>query len=217
MVDDWLSKVQGLLAKAESTEFPDEAEALVAKAQEERDPRSATRIYVASLSDYNDGRLHGTWLDAEAEPDELNDGIQAMLAGSPMGGAEEWAIHDYEGFGPLRLGEYESVATISQIGQGIAEHGAAYAHWASICGTDDRDELARFDDTYLGHWPSIGEYAENLLDDLGINDAIEHAVPESLQPYVTVDVDGFARDLEYSGDVTSSEGDNGVYLFDQNR
>ena len=140
-----------------------------------------------------------------------------MLAGSPMCGAEEWAIHDYEGFGPLRVGEYESLATISQIGQGIAEHGAAYAHWASICGTDDRDELARFAETYLGHWPSIGEYAENLLDDLGINDAIERAVPEHLQPYVTVDVDGFARDLEYSGDVTASEGDNGVYLFDPNR
>ena len=38
-----------------------------------------------------------------------------MLARSPMPGAEEWAIHDYEGFGPLRLGEYEDLGTISQI------------------------------------------------------------------------------------------------------
>ena len=156
----------------------------------EREPVPETRIYVASLSDYNDGRLHGVWLDATAEPDEL---------------------------GPLRLGEYEDLATISQIGQGIATHGPAFAHWASVCGTDDRDELGRFDDVYLGHWDSIEDYAEELLDDLGIDDLIERNIPDSLQGYVTVDTEGFARDLEYSGDVTSSEGDNGVYLFDQNR
>lgn len=186
-------------------------------AEAEREPVSDTRIYVASLSDYNDGRLHGAWLDAAAEPDELTEGVTAMLARSPMPGAEEYAIHDYEGFGPLRLGEYEDLATISQIGQGIATHGPAFAHWASVCGTDDRDELGRFDDVYLGHWDSIEDYAEELLDDLGIDDLIERNIPDSLQGYVTVDTEGFARDLEYSGDVTTSEGDNGVYLFDQNR
>ena len=185
----------------------------------EREPATDTRIYVASLSDYNDGRLHGAWIDADGEPDDLDEQVQAMLARSPMrseaGGAEEWAIHDYEGFGPLRLGEYEDIATISTIGQGIAEHGPAFAHWAAISGTSDRDELARFDDVYLGHWESVAAYAEELLEDLGIDDLLERAIPEHLQAYVHVDVEGFARDLEYSGDLSSSEGDDGVYLFDQ--
>lgn len=186
-------------------------------ASAEREPADGPRIYVASLSDYNDGRLHGTWLDADADPDELADGINDMLARSPTPGAEEWAIHDHEGFGPLHLGEYEDIATISQLGRGIAEHGAAFAHWAEICGTRDPDELARFDDVYLGHWNSAEAYAEELLDDLGIEELLEREVPEHLQPYVTVDVDGFARDLEYSGDVTASDGDHGVYLFDNLR
>lgn len=34
MQDTWINRVQGLIAKAESTEYPDEAEALMAKAQE---------------------------------------------------------------------------------------------------------------------------------------------------------------------------------------
>lgn len=186
-------------------------------ASAEREPVDGPRVYVASLSDYNDGRLHGTWLDADADPDELADGINAMLARSPTPGAEEWAIHDHEGFGPLHLGEYEDIATISQLGRGIAEHGAAFAHWAAICGTGDRYELARFDDVYLGHWNSVEAYAEELLDDLSIEQLISEHIPDSLQHYVTVDVDGFARDLEYSGDITASDGDTGVYVFDNRR
>lgn len=186
-------------------------------ADSEREPIDGPRIYVASLSDYNDGRLHGTWLSADADPDELAEGIHAMLARSPTPGAEEWACHDADGFGPLHLGEYEDLATISKLGQGIAEHGPAYAHWAAICGTHDPDELDRFDDAYLGQWNSVEAYAEELLDGLGIEDLLEREVPEHLQAYVTVDVDGFARDLEYSGDITASEGDHGVYLFDNLR
>lgn len=188
-----------------------------AESTAEYESATETRIYVASLSDYNDGRLHGVWLDANAEAEDLAEGIQEMLARSPMPGAEEWAIHDYEGFGPLRLGEYEDLGTISQIAHGTAEHGPAFTHWAAICGSTDHDELARFDDVYLGHWQSVEAYAQELLDDLGLDDVIERSVPEYLQPYVKVDVEGFGRDLEYSGDVSASGGDNGVYLFDQTR
>jgi len=188
-----------------------------AESTAEHEPATETRIYVASLSDYNDGRLHGVWLDANADAEDLDESIQEMLARSPMPGAEEWAIHDYEGFGPLRLGEYEDLGTISQIAHGMAEHGLAFAHWAAICAYTDHDELARFDDVYLGHWESVEAYAEELLADLGLDNLIERSVPEYLESYVKVDVEGFARDLEYSGDLTSSEGDNGVYLFDQTR
>ena len=115
---------------------PPQQQHQLAQETAERDPGSDTRIYVASLSDYNDGRLHGAWIDADGDPDDLAAEVQAMLARSPMrreaGGAEEWAIHDYEGFGPVRLGEYEDLATISMIGQGIAEHGPAFAHLSLI-------------------------------------------------------------------------------------
>lgn len=139
-----------------------------------------------------------------------------MLAHSPIPDAEEWAIHDYEGFGPLRLGEYADLRIVSQIGRGVAEHGPAFAHWAALCVTSDPDDLARFD-AFLGHWDSLEAYADDLLDDLGIEAILGQAVPTHLQAYVTVDVEGFARDLEYSGEVSASEGDNGVYLFDQTR
>jgi antirestriction protein len=179
-----------------------------------RDSGVGPRVHVASLSDYNAGRLFGTWLDAAVTVDELAEGVQAMLAASPSPGAEEWAIHDYEGFGPLRLDEYESLDTVSAVARGMLEHGPAYAHWAALVGSHDTEALSRFEDAYLGHSESIEAYAEELLGDLGLPEILERSVPESLQPYVMLDVEGFARDLELSGDITTSSGDGGVYLFE---
>src|SRR5487761_1425212 len=93
--------------------------------------RLRPRIYVASLADYNAGRRHGVRLDAVQDEEDLQAGVTAMLETSPEPIAEEWAIQDYEGFGSVRLGEYESLATISAVARGIAEHGQAFAAWAS--------------------------------------------------------------------------------------
>jgi len=180
-------------------------------------PRPVPRIYVASLSDYNDGRLVGRWIDAAIEPEELAQQVEDMLASSPTPGAEEWAIHDYEGFGPLPLSEYERLAIVSRVACGIAEHGEAFAHWAALIGTSDPDDLDRFEDTYLGCFESLERYAEDLLDDLGYLDDVDKAVPEGIQPYVKVDIAGFARDLELSGELTTSDGSEGVYIFDMAR
>jgi antirestriction protein len=63
------------------------------------------RIYVACLAAYNNGYLHGVWIDAAQEPWSIYDEVKAMLAASPVAGAEEWAIHDYEGFRGVRIEE----------------------------------------------------------------------------------------------------------------
>jgi len=59
------------------------------------------RIYVACLAAYNAGRLHGRWIDAAQDAADIQAEVRKMLAASPQADAEEWAIHDYEGFGPL--------------------------------------------------------------------------------------------------------------------
>ena len=69
-------------------------------AQEE--PTTTPRIYVASLADYNAGRLHGRWIRADQQAEALHQEIAAMLAESQEPVAEDWAIHDYENFGTLR-------------------------------------------------------------------------------------------------------------------
>lgn len=46
-----------------------------------------------------------------------------MLALSPEASAEEFAIHDYEGFGDLRISEYASLQNVASYADFISEHG----------------------------------------------------------------------------------------------
>jgi len=173
------------------------------------------RIYVASLADYNNGILHGAWLDADGDLDDIDSAIQLILDKSPTGEAEEFAIFDFEGFEAWRPHEYESIAMVSAVAQGVVEHGPAFAHWVEAVEAKDPESLAGFEDAYLGHWRDVDEYAEELMAAFGMN--IEELVPEAYSSYVWIDFEGFARDLEASGDITTSEGDDGVYIFEGHR
>ncbi|MGH8605641.1 MAG: antirestriction protein ArdA, partial [Gammaproteobacteria bacterium] len=98
-------------------------------------------IWVGSLSDYSNGRLHGVWLDATLDPEQLRDAVQFMLRNSYERDAEAWAIMDYDDFCGLDLGEYESLEVVSRIAQGIDEHGEAFAKWVEYVGERSEEAL----------------------------------------------------------------------------
>lgn len=180
--------------------------------QGERHPEQVRpRIYVASLADYVNGTLHGRWIRADQLAEDIHQQIGEMLDKSELLRPEEFAIHDYEGFGPVRIGEYESIETVARIAEGISDHGEAFAHWADYLGTlTDEDQLSRFEDAYLGQWDTERDYAESLVEELGIDAALDDAnLP--LRGYVTVDLDMLARDLQQ--DHHFSRGANGVHVF----
>lgn len=86
-----------------------------AEVRHETEPKPSPAIYVASLADYNNGVLHGKWIDAAREPWEIQADINDILDSSREPGAEEWAIHDYEQFGSWKVSEYESLEMVSLI------------------------------------------------------------------------------------------------------
>jgi antirestriction protein len=180
--------------------------------------RERPQIWVGSLSDYNNGVLYGAWMDAARDAVDIHTDIQAMLAASPTAArygdvAEEWGIFDHEGFGPLRVGEHESIDYVSKVAQGIGEHGLAYAAWADVM--EAPDLLDGFEEAYLGHFDSVDAYVEQLVDDCGYNDTLDHVVPESLRPYVQINVAGMANDMQLGGDLHVVPAEpSGVWLFD---
>lgn len=123
------------------------------------------RIYVASLSDYNSGRLHGAWIDANQEPEYLAEDVAAMLALSTEPGAEEYAIHDYEGFEGLAVSEYETLKNVSLWATAIVEHGPAFAAYVANHGAEYAS-VDGFEEDYCGEWESEAAFAEELADDL---------------------------------------------------
>jgi antirestriction protein len=167
------------------------------------------RIYVACLAAYNNGRLHGRWIDADQSVDEIWSEVEEILAESPEPGAEEWAIHDYEGFGPLRLSEWESFERVSAIAAGIEEHGMAYAAWLSYDESREADDVEDFENAYRGEWKSLHDYAEQYADDMGLYNAAEKCG----SPYVTVDIDLLERDLDIEMYTVDSDHYT-VYVFD---
>jgi len=86
------------------------------------DTQTTQRIYVACLAAYNSGILHGEWIDLDDDVDETWRRIRNILASSPVPDVEEWAIHDFEGFGPVGLSEWESIERVHELAEFIQNH-----------------------------------------------------------------------------------------------
>lgn len=151
------------------------------------------RIYLANLAAYNAGRLAGEWVDA-TDLGELE-----AAAGRIRG---DWAIHDQDGFGPVRLDEHETLEHVAELAAGIDEHGAPFAAYVAA-----GYEPADFEEAYAGEWSTLAEFAEDLLEDIGDLGQI----PERLRGYF--DFAKYARDLERGGDVFTEPAPGGVYVY----
>ncbi|MEO1060548.1 MAG: antirestriction protein ArdA [Actinomycetota bacterium] len=181
----------------------------------ESEPRSGPepRIYVASLSDYNAGRLHGAWIDAWQTPEEMQLDIDDMLADAPRADAEEWAIHDYDDFDAIELREHEPLQHVAWYAGQLREHGSAFAGWFAATGYDPEDGLD-FTDVFEGEWPSLEAYVAAYLEDTGLDALLDEAIPGELRAYVQVDIDALARDLQLGGDlITVNTRDGRTWIY----
>jgi len=171
----------------------------------------ACRIYVACLSAYNNGYLHGTWIDATQDEEGILAEIHTMLAASPVVElygeiAEEWAIHSYEGFHGIEIGEYESISRIAQLAQELEEHGEPYA---AYLGYFSDGTVADFEDKYRGCFENREDFAYNLYDEMGTIQQLEKAGLNSHY----IDFVAIARDLFIDGYTAIEKGYNECYVF----
>lgn len=150
------------------------------------------RIYIADLAAYNAGILHGVWIDATLDMDEILAEIQAMLNATPVDeGAEEYALHDYEGFEGLNLDEYESLSSIYEKAELITAYGQLGAKVYQCLGFIDEAKDA-LENKYHGCFTSIADYAQDLTEQCG-------DIPQHLAFYI--DYEKMGRDMVLSGDI----------------
>ncbi|ABW12090.1 Antirestriction ArdA family protein [Parafrankia sp. EAN1pec] len=176
------------------------------------------RVYVTSLADYVNGDLHGRWIAADRDVEDLEGAVARLLATSPARRAgeeaEEWAVHDYEGFeddAAFTLGEWPSLQALSKVAKGLTEHGPAFGAWVAYLGGADDELVDRFEEFYRGEWGSITEYAEDYLQETEIYRALDE-LPEYIRHYVSVDVEQYAEDLTSTMYVADTP-EGGVWVF----
>lgn len=213
------------------------------------------RIYAACLASYNNGHLHGTWINADQDADSINAAISAMLRaspypnvtrcyvtcaacehiwtcdvspytavpaccpecfgtmlvhGTPYASAEEFAIHDTDGFHGL-IGECSPISEVVQVAEALEEHGSKYAALRAD-GYDHDEAISMIEDKYQGEYDSLTDWAESTLEDQGLFRGLRYDSP--LRTYF--DFEAYARDCQLGGDIMTIEADSGcgaVHVF----
>jgi antirestriction protein len=167
------------------------------------------QIYVACLSAYSAGRLHGEWIDASADADEMRTEIAAMLAKSPEPDAEEWAIHDTNGFDGVQIGEHDPLERVAALAELLYDHpGAVVAAFLDGWGDHCADELiSTFEDAHGGCWTTVDEFADEVL----VSDDVKEALGERLYGYF--DLERYARESEADGGFSTVDTPDGVHVI----
>lgn len=154
------------------------------------------RIYVACLAAYNAGRLHGRWVRADRGDAHIWEKTRAMLCESPEPYAEEWAIHDYDGFESVTISEHAGFDTVCALADFITERGALGAAVLEHFCNDVEQARAAFED-YAGCYTSLAEFAESLIRETGPE------IPDTFQFYI--DWPAMGQDMALNGDVFTIE------------
>jgi antirestriction protein len=149
------------------------------------------KIYVADLAAYTNGKLHGVWVNALSDLDEMLESIKDMLTTSPESYAEEYAIHDYEGFEECSLSEYQSIESVRDIAIFLNEYPDIGGELLSHFNNDIKQAQSAAVEQYQGCYDSLADYAQAITEDAT-------SIPSHLHYYI--DYDRMGRDMKMNGD-----------------
>jgi antirestriction protein len=127
---------------------------------------NAPSVYIADLEAYNNGRLVGKWFNLldYSDADEFNEAVADFLKET---GAEEYAVHDFENIPRSMQSEYLGVKDFEEIYEMIdLARDKDLPLEVVMEVTHELGESAV--DEFYGVYDSEEDFAEQLVDDLGI-------------------------------------------------
>ena len=128
---------------------------------------------------------------------DIWDEFKAMLKASPIEEeTEEYAIHDFEGYGSYRLSEYEGLERAHELAVFFEEHGELASELLDHYGDDIEEATKAKEENYCGCYSSLADYDQELTEQTS-------EVPKHLEFYI--DYDKMGRDMEMSGDIFTIE------------
>lgn len=158
------------------------------------------RIYVADLAAYNAGILHGSWIELEGlTVDDVQSSIYGLLEeGTRLyrhetcsSQHEEWAIHDYDEFGPVKIEEYEDLTKVVQYAAWLLDEPDKFAAWLAYNGKHCAEDFDPESVIATGE-ASLADYAAQMVEE-----GLYGEVPETLRRYINYE--DMARDMDIEG------------------
>lgn len=172
---------------------------------------TAPRVWVSSFGAYNEGLLIGRWVDA-VDADQVT--ARSLFEGTPYAWTEDeelWCF-DIENM-PIdrEMSPYEATRWAHLLNEVPEHERVALAAWVRsgdyvAQGNGDLPSIGDFQERHCGHWDSFRQYAEQLVDDIGMLTEI----PDEIARYF--DWDAWTRDLRFDYAVESAPS-GGVFVF----
>lgn len=170
------------------------------------------KIYVACLAAYNNGHLHGLWIDATQDSNKIQEDINWMLSWSPVAdteACEEWAIHAYENWQDIKLDEYEDIERVSELANLLKEQGKAFAVYYQYYSSDA--SLEDFQERYLGKYEDEEDFVYQMWDECGTLKKLEEI---GINEYY-IDWSAIARDWFIDSYHSVGVGYKETYIFNR--
>lgn len=154
------------------------------------------RIFVTCLAAYNNGIIHGKWIPVTESLDLLQMEIKKVLSTSPIEDAEEWAIHDHEGFDGINVTESNDLEELCDYVGAIdsSEYESDLITGVMDCrGINALEAIDYIEDHYQGSYTDLEDWAMHFLDETG---GLE-SLPKELSFYF--DYEAYAHDQDING------------------
>jgi antirestriction protein len=167
---------------------------------------SAPKIFVVDLAAYNAGRCHNVWIDCTRPPEVIRQIIANMIDCSPVDRAEEYVIHDTQGFGSYPVAETECIESVCDKAQFIIDTGEVGAKLLWLFLGDLEQARATLEDE-IGRYNCYLDYAKETIMQ-------RKDIPEDLIDNGFIDFDAVAVNLHGHNQahiITLENGD--VHLF----
>ncbi|MFN6572029.1 antirestriction protein ArdA [Dendronalium sp. ChiSLP03b] len=180
------------------------------KRERECQDDDAPQIYIACLSAYNNGILHGLWIDCTQDVEAIREDIEWILSWSPCSNyeaCEEYAIHDYQNWHGIYISEYEDIEKLAELAQMLSEHGEAYAAYYNYDST--LASVEEFQEHYYGEYKSEEDFVYTQLEEQGVFKKLE----EMGIPSFYLNLEAIARDWFIDSYYSVEESYNKVYIF----
>ena len=169
---------------------------------------SEYQIYIGDLAAYNNGILHGVWVNALDGIEVIQEEINNMLSASPAPGAEEYEVQDLSGFPSFCYSDYTSIDFLVEVAEFLDScdfKDSLINKVVEYCGGDLENAKNMIEENYSGSFDREVDFAYDLVDQMYSE--------SELGPMANyIDYDAFAHDL-LMADYTSFYDDGKYHVF----